>query len=1486
MRVVSSTTRTLVVALLAFITGLGVLSAQTTTTEKRGTMSLIEGRRYVVAFPQVWASPTEKPMPVPMMLLISSKSKAKVRITTPADPSRNNNPGINREVTLKPNEVAKIPIPIGYMNEESETRKGHGIMVTSDKPISVSTFQAWQGNGEMARHLPVEAWGKNYFTMNFYQDRYGTEGAGYKNRPGQILVIADKDNTVVTYSPTVTTEGGPDAVSTPKGSTQTVTLERGETFLIKAKIDPNGTKEWSTDLSGTYIKASRPVSVVSGHTKVAIMRYPDVLPPTGAFAAEAHFVRNNVHDAMLPVEMAGTEFVTVPCQYTPTRVVGMASQEFGIDDDKGDVIRIVALEDNTLVQSMQVTGAGLQNERTLRKGESFLATSVEVPKFWKTSKPALVGHYGKSYAKILPPLMGRSDDGKVDLPQGHPTVESGMPMLQYVPSVDRWVNYGVFYAPDGMDNFMNIVCRADEVGKIKFDGRALSSAFSPRLLPGTPFAYVRTNISTGDHTIESDAPSVKWAAWNYGSLDGLQQGRAYGTPIAIDLSIACDDSLSVKEQIVCGDVDAQGKILPENTTCGSIFAVYADVLDNYELIVDENFNSGDPTVRFQVKVLDKTKDATATVLVVTRSGKFVEKTYTYIADKLAFDPKAIDFGVLPYNTPSCKEITFTNMNANAPLNVKEIKAKYFPGTYTFNPTSFTLAPGASQKVQVCAMITSPELKLDTVLVSLDCFDMPATELRVRGAEPKVNVGDRNWGTLPASSPGVRQPVVITNASNVDVIIKGYDKTYLDGVNHGGNFFAPIGLEDDKMPITIKGGERYTFTVMYSPKGQADVAHRVDVPFYTNAKEYDTIAVLEGMGVANAPYTNPLTWNERVIDNVVTAKGISQYETKLVFGNSGNQPLTFKQPVITGADAAAFKIVDNGNVGSFPTQLAAGPNNAGERYITVAFVPNELPNRAAERNDYVAAVLFETESGASVSAELTATAWQPQVKGEDHDFGLFQLADAPKKYMLQIVNEHPDGTTNPTTGDAKGTHSVTITDIQLLDNAQGFTIDPTWQRPSVANPVVLQAGTDVWEVPVIFTPSRPGSFTVKYEITSDATYKRQYTLLARVETQGTFIVTNQDFEHWIYNSTEKTVTVRNESAADMTIEIGDITGPDALNYVVTNPLTNTMTVPAGGSRDVTVRFTPNYVTRIKAGQNLAGRLPERAQAFTAAIDFKDITNPSGASETKTSQLVGNGIYLETTDFIGRDYKTIPGKSVDVAVELKALPEDIAPSDLTQVRIRISYDNTLVRPRTGMNDVIRTGLQMDGWDILKLDQVSANMIEIDLKDKRAVKTPLRDNGTPLFKLTFDAFLAKGADPNNLFTSELPIQMYWNDHESENIERKEYVVFNNEPGKIVVDPQCAKGLRLVGITNTAFGVKGSYPNPASSTTVINYSIGLSGHTTIALYNNMGERVLDIVDTDLQMGQYELTVDLSLLPSGTYYYQVISGPYTSAPQVLNVVR
>ncbi|MBK6760559.1 MAG: T9SS type A sorting domain-containing protein [Ignavibacteria bacterium] len=696
-----------------------------------GTMMVTEGLRYMAAFPQVWAEPTEKPMPQPMQLLISSKTKTTVRIQTPA--SINPAAKIDKVFTVEANKVLKVPISTDYMNSESQVRSGLGISIVGESPISVSTYQAWQGNGEMARHLPIESWGTSYYSMNFYQDRFGFE-TNYHHRPNQILIISSEDSTIVALTPTVNTEGGVDLPSIAKGTSQSVLLMKGETFLIRSLIDTLRFRDQSTDLSGTYITSTKPIGIVSGHTKGAIMRMPDLLPPTGSFAAEGRYVRNNVHEAMHPTNLAGTTFITVPIMYTPTRVLGQGTSDNGIDNDRGDVIRVVGLEDGTTVRIRRSDHPGFITKFILNKGESRLDTALEYATNWVSDKPILMGQYGKSYAKLLPPKMSAGTNS-TESPQGHLTVECGMPMLQMVPPIDRWITHAVLHAPEGMDNFFNIVFKASEVNKIKIDGHSLATAFdkSMRLLTGTEYAYIRTPLGSGDHVVESADNTVRWMAWSYSSLDGLQAGRACGEAVGIDLTTPCgDDSLfDIAVSDTCGQTTVTSWVT--SSGCGSIYMIHAVDLKNATLTIDEGFRSGDSIGVYRVKVIDSLKSASASVRTVSRSGDFIDRVIQYVPDSITSSKSRHDFGAQVKQSTTTDTLTIRNPYPETPIMITEIAMANGDPTFTLSgfSTPYRLVGRSFIRIVVSCRLLSDDTVRDTLVVRTNCREMKLTEYSVR-----------------------------------------------------------------------------------------------------------------------------------------------------------------------------------------------------------------------------------------------------------------------------------------------------------------------------------------------------------------------------------------------------------------------------------------------------------------------------------------------------------------------------------------------------------------------------------------------------------------------------------------------------------------------------------------------------------------------------------------------------------------------------------
>jgi hypothetical protein len=1361
---------------------------------------LTEGTRYMVAFPQVQASAYEKPLPQPMQLFISSKVKTKVRVQTPS--IINDNARIDREYSVEPNKVLKISVSTNYMNVNSQTKSGYGILVTSKAPISVSTYQAWMGNGELARHLPIESWGKNYYTSNMYQDRYGQNG-DYKYRPSQILLIAGRDNTVVTYTPVWATEGGNDNPSASKGQSQTITLDKGETYLIKGKIDENYNKEWVTDLSGTLIRSNKPVGVISGHTKVAILRYPDVLPPSGMFATEAHFIRNNVHDAMLPLEMSGTEFVTIPSMYTPVRNsgVGQSGAEIGIEDDRGDVVRFIAIEDNTRVSRMRSDGSGLAAERLLKKGESFLATTLQEATYWKSDKLVIATQYGKSYAKVLPPAFLPFDRKNSETPQGHPTVESGMPMMEYVPSVDRWTNYGVFHSPEGMDNFLNIVITFTEIGKIKIDGRSLTSAFggAVRLIQGTPYAFIRTPIGAGDHYIESVDPKVRWCAWNYGSLDGLQQGRAYGTPVSIDLSIPCDDSLDIEYQIVCGDVDGKVKILPENSSCAQFYAFIVEDENNFALEADMDNLTEYTVFPFKLNVVDKKQPAFARIRVITRSGNWIEKEFTYSGIDMEFNPKEVNFGTRPIGEKVCSTVVVVNKQ-QTPITLTDLK--FGKANFTVTPNTLTLGPNESKEVVVCGTALSEVTTTDTLLATINCVDLKFLPVSIKGDEPLFYAGDQNWGTIPAMDKQTKQ-VELINAGNSDLIVTEYQP-------RGDTYFTNSTLIKS-LPLTLKPGQRFKYDVDYSPNGEVGVTHKLRIDYTTNAKREKLYSDLQGGGSNAQLSVQPYSWTERVIYTYQQQRGILEYTGKIKIQNLGNAVSTIKSVSIQGGISTVFDWK-----GDQMLTIAMAPNDT--RTIDVFFKPFEMPVRDAERKYSSEIVVTYEVNGETkeVRSSIEGTALQPMIQLTNQDWKS-QPVNSVTTLPIYITNKNVYAFA-PLTNNEGGTMDLLVDSLVIRKN-EPFVWTKTGTKVITFNPPLSVASLATEPIFVDFMPTQPGVFRTTYHLYGNILD----TAFANLEgqTPGENKVEPLHMITWIGTSTNGTVL--GNAAYTTTLTFKEFRGGD---YLLFNPAQGQSLLPFQVDPSVpfsfNVEFTPDKVTKggLKKGQNLNGRLPYQDNKFKTEIVFED-----GNRNELVGDVSGDGKYLETTLRIIADKGVNINEVAKVSFWLEPIPESIDSGNVESARLRVRFDNGLLYPKLQAPNNFPSASLIE-------EKNSTGMIEIDLITNSQVDgyLGLKEFQTLLYSQNFSNIDGE----------------YYTINKGDKI-ASPYVVINVIPDVLTVIPVCANVRRLVE-------VGGSY-GIVIKNNVVEVSVGIDAPLVLSSINELGQQSV-IFNGFVKKGTYTFSV------------------------------
>ncbi|NWG28817.1 MAG: T9SS type A sorting domain-containing protein [Ignavibacteriaceae bacterium] len=82
--------------------------------------------------------------------------------------------------------------------------------------------------------------------------------------------------------------------------------------------------------------------------------------------------------------------------------------------------------------------------------------------------------------------------------------------------------------------------------------------------------------------------------------------------------------------------------------------------------------------------------------------------------------------------------------------------------------------------------------------------------------------------------------------------------------------------------------------------------------------------------------------------------------------------------------------------------------------------------------------------------------------------------------------------------------------------------------------------------------------------------------------------------------------------------------------------------------------------------------------------------------------------------------------------------------------------------------------------------------------------------------------------------------------------------------------------------FALEQNYPNPFNPSTKIKYSVPADAFVNIAVYNIVGEKIMDLVDSIQKTGSYEVTFDASALSSGMYFYRMESGSFEAVKKMM----
>lgn len=93
---------------------------------------------------------------------------------------------------------------------------------------------------------------------------------------------------------------------------------------------------------------------------------------------------------------------------------------------------------------------------------------------------------------------------------------------------------------------------------------------------------------------------------------------------------------------------------------------------------------------------------------------------------------------------------------------------------------------------------------------------------------------------------------------------------------------------------------------------------------------------------------------------------------------------------------------------------------------------------------------------------------------------------------------------------------------------------------------------------------------------------------------------------------------------------------------------------------------------------------------------------------------------------------------------------------------------------------------------------------------------------------------------------------------------------------------GIREDGVVPIRYTLEQNYPNPFNPNTIISYSILADGPVNLSVYNELGEKVEELINEYQYSGKYNINFDASRLASGVYFYRISTSEFTQSKKMI----
>ena len=648
-------------------------------------------------------------------------------------------------ITIEAYKIGMFIIPEEWEMESSGVVEQKSIHVWSnDADLTVYDMSHNYATSDGSFIFPTIGWGTDYVVAGYaslFEESW--------DDPSEFSVTANTDNTTVTITPSCdfrlcaggneSGDGCSSIVGYRAGVPFTVQLNRGDDVEFKPVLAQGAD---GYDVTGTIIHSNNPVGVNCGSD------CPNI-PADYAYC-------DHVEEMVPPVRTWAETYYTTNFKAPPQQP---ASHDFGlylmISSKPGQIIY------------RQDAASGKRVECQLNGQYDTYWDELELAqKFWSDA-PFLLVEYINS-ASYPDHINGIGDPAEIVI---NPREDFSKTVIFQAPvSGGKQLPY---------TSYASIIVNKKDENKTLFDNQKIS-AYTKESVDDTFDVFTASNIGAGTHTVTGDDSGVGVYVYGY----------------------AWDESYGWAGSFGNGTFQAKDTVAPLADTMGSCYAATIHVTDSginpggipqsklatirldtdynmaYIINPDWHDGTGADTGGYSMFVLDKTKPAYLQVDAFDLAGNATTVTSIYTPQVAQIDPPLQDLGASIAGQ--------TKYAYDTIINTGQVPFKFDQLSFLYNNVGFSIDSGMSPQVlavgekriiKIAFTAVKPTLVVDSILFGDEC-GIQSVAVTGSGGSADFLVSDQDWPNEVFSPPslptktGYIKTVKIENLSQIPITIDG------------------------------------------------------------------------------------------------------------------------------------------------------------------------------------------------------------------------------------------------------------------------------------------------------------------------------------------------------------------------------------------------------------------------------------------------------------------------------------------------------------------------------------------------------------------------------------------------------------------------------------------------------------------------------------------------------------------------------------------